>query len=159
MSSKLDIRGRATAAIWHPRTAKTFRKLKDSTNQPLVAPEPISSLPMLSTTGVPIAQTQGTSNDCSTVLMGDFAQAILGLRETLTLLVLNETYAATGRSPHSAHPRRRWVRASESFVKLIGFSRSSLGDMGAAATAPVFVEGWVDFDTHPHSEGDGAAYP
>jgi len=110
-----------TAAVWHPRTARTFRKLKDTTNQPLEAPEPVRSLPKLSTTSVPITQTQGTSTDCSTVLMGDFSQAILGMREGLNITILKERFADTGQLAFVAHIRADVAFAHpESFVKLIG---------------------------------------
>lgn len=42
---ELDNTPSASAMIWHPRTARTYRKLKDTTNQPLVAPAPVLSLP------------------------------------------------------------------------------------------------------------------
>ncbi len=86
-----------TAAIWHPRTARDFRKLKDGDGQPLVAPEPIPMLPKLATTSVPVDLDQGTATDAaSPVLMGDFSQAMLGLREELTIIRLNETFANNG---------------------------------------------------------------
>lgn len=118
---EVDNAAEPTAAIWHPRTARTYRKLKDTTNQPLEAPEPVRSLPKLSTTSVPIDQTQGTSNDCSTVLMGDFTQAILGMREGLNITILKERYADVGQLAFVAHIRADVAFAHpDSFVKLIG---------------------------------------
>lgn len=38
----LDNAALPTAAIWHARTARTYRKLKDRTNQPLNVPQLIS---------------------------------------------------------------------------------------------------------------------
>ncbi len=111
-----------TAAIMHPRTARTLRKLKDTTNQPLMMPPALTSLPMLATTSVPITQTQGTATSiCSTTLIGDFTQAILGLRQSLSIRRLDQTFAgnlqvgflATMRADVGfAHP--------ESFTKIIG---------------------------------------
>ena len=111
-----------TAAIWHPRTARTYRKMKDTTNQPLVAPEPIASIPKLSTTSVPIDQTQGTaSEECSTVVMGDFSQAILGIREELVITRLDQTYAGNGQVGFWARLRADTGFAhAESFARLIG---------------------------------------
>jgi HK97 family phage major capsid protein len=119
---ELDNSGQPTASVWHPRTARTYRKLKDTTNQPLRAPEPVASLPKLSTTSVPIAQDQGTATGvCSTVLMGDFTQAILGLRESLNITILKERFADTGQLAFVAHIRADVAFAHpESFVKLIG---------------------------------------
>ena len=86
--------GPATAAIMHPRTARTLRKLKDSTNQPLRLPPYIESLPMLTSTSVPITQTQGTSTGVSsTTLVGNWAMAILGLRQSLVIQRLDQTFA------------------------------------------------------------------
>jgi HK97 family phage major capsid protein len=83
----------ATAAILHPRTARTLARLKDTTNQPLMLPPSIAQLPQLKTTAVPINQTQGTSTDCSTVFVGDFRQAMLGIRQELTIQRLDQTFA------------------------------------------------------------------
>ncbi len=111
-----------TAAIWHPRTARTYRKLKDTTNQPLEAPDPLGTLPKLSTTAVPIDQTQGTATtQCSTVLMGDWTEAILGMRENLTILRLDQTFAANGQIGFWARLRADVGFAhGASFCKLIG---------------------------------------
>ena len=119
---ELDNAGAPTASIWHPRTARTYRKLKDTTGQPLVAPVPIKDLPKLSTTGVPITQTQGTAvGICSTVLTGDFTQAILGIREEIQIIRLSETYAANGQIAFWARMRADVGFAhGQSFCKLIG---------------------------------------
>ena len=48
------------AAVWHPRTANQFAKLKDSQNQPLVPPEPVAALRKFSSkdsTGTNMADT------------------------------------------------------------------------------------------------------
>ena len=111
-----------TAVVYHPRTARTYRKLKDTTNQPMEAPAPLDTLPKLTTTGVPINQTVGTATGvCSTVLMGDFSDAILGMREVLSLQVLNQTYAATGEIGFVAHIRADvGFTTPGSFCKLVG---------------------------------------
>lgn len=119
---ELDNAEAPTARIWHPRTARTYRKFKDSTGQPLVAPQPLNDMQSLSTTSVPITQTQGTSTGvCSTVLMGNFAEAMLGLREQITILRLNETFAANGQIAFWARMRADVGFAhGQSFCKLIG---------------------------------------
>lgn len=118
---ELDNSGEPTAAIWHPRTARTFRKFKDGQNNPLSVPSPIAELPKLSTTAVPIDQTQGTETAASTVLMGDFTQAILGIREQLTIIRLDQTFAANGQVGFWARMRVDVGFAHpESFCKLIG---------------------------------------
>lgn len=118
---ELDNSGVPTAAIWHPRTARTYRKFKDTTGNPLVAPEPIAELAKLSTTAVPIDQTQGTATNASTVLMGDFTQAILGIREELTIIRLDQTFAANGQIGFWARMRVDVGFAQPtSFCRLIG---------------------------------------
>lgn len=118
---ELDNAATPTAAIWHPRTARTFRKFKDANNNPLTVPSPLDVLPKLSTTAVPINQTQGSSSVASTVLMGDFSQAIFGLREQLTIIRLDQTYAGNGQIGFWARMRADVAFAHpESFCKLTG---------------------------------------
>lgn len=106
-----------TAVVYHPRTARTYRKLKDTTNQPLEAPAPLDTLPKLTTTSFPINQTVGTATTvCSTALMGNFGEAILGLREGLNIQILNQTYAGTGEIAFVAH-----IRADVGFVHPASF--------------------------------------
>lgn len=90
---ELDNVREATAAILHPRTARTLAKLKDTTNQPLALPPSIANLPRLSTTAIPIDQTQGTNSDASTVFVGDFRQAMLGIRQELVIQRLDQAFA------------------------------------------------------------------
>jgi HK97 family phage major capsid protein len=55
------------------------------------------------------------------VLLGDFSQAILGMRETLNITMLKERFADTGQLAFVAHIRADVGFAHpESFVKLIG---------------------------------------
>lgn len=118
---ELDNAATPTAAIWHPRTARTFRKFKDANSNPLTVPSPLDVLPKLSTTAVPINQTQGSSSVASTVLMGDFSQAIFGLREQLTIIRLDQTYAGNGQIGFWARMRADVAFAHpESFCKLTG---------------------------------------
>lgn len=80
--------------IMHPRTNRTFAKLKDADNNPLTEPEMTRSVGRLLTTAVPIDQDQGTAEDqCSTVLTGDFSKMLVGVRRGLEITRLNERYA------------------------------------------------------------------
>lgn len=73
----------------------------------------VSDLPMLGTTSVPVDQTAGTSSNCSTALVGDYSQAILGLRQVLRITRLNENFIAHVRADVGfAHP--------ESFCAITG---------------------------------------
>lgn len=111
-----------TAAIWNARTARTFRGLVDTTNQPLRAPAPLDTLPQLSTSSIPINQVQGTSGSvCSSVFMGYWPSAIVGIREAINVRMLPELYAATGEVGFVAHLRADvGFEHPEEFVMLTG---------------------------------------
>ena len=111
-----------SAFIMHPRTSKTLRKLKDTTNQPLGPPPDLADIPRLVTSAVPINQVQGTSGTvCSTVLSGDFSQLLIGIRNELRIQLLVERYADNLQIGFLAHMRADVQAAhTESFVKLIG---------------------------------------
>lgn len=85
--------GPATAAIHHPRTARTFRKLRDGEGQPLMMPEALRDIAYLTTTSVPIDQEQGSGTALSTIIVGNYPKAILGLRQSLVIRRLTETFA------------------------------------------------------------------
>lgn len=75
-----------TAAIMAPRTAATIAKLKDSTNQPLQVPPALSQIPRYATTSIPVNQSQGTANNASSIIMGDFADLMIGIRSQLQVI-------------------------------------------------------------------------
>lgn len=114
--------GPATAAIHHPRTARTYRKLKDGQNQPLMMPEALRSLQFLPTTSVPINQTQGTASGiCSSILVGDYRQAILGLRQSLVIRKLDQTFAGNLQVGFLAYLRADVGFAQpKSFTRIVG---------------------------------------
>ena len=110
-----------TAAILNPRTGRTINKLKDTTGQPLMRPAALADLPMLSTTSVPIDQTQGTSSDCSTVFLGDFTQCIMGIRQELVIQRLDQTFAGNLQIGFLAYLRADVGFAPpNAFTKIIG---------------------------------------
>lgn len=102
---QLDNSADPTAMIWHPRTGANLAKLVDGDGNPLVAPEMVAKVPKLSTTSVPIDQAQGTGEDASTVLMGDWTQLLIGLRSSLRIEVLKERYADYHQYAFVAHMR------------------------------------------------------
>lgn len=117
----LDNAGDPTAAIMHPRTGASLAKLKDATGNPLTMPEMVSRVPRLVTTAAPISETQGTSNDCSSVVFGDFSQLFIGLREDVNIRVLSEAFAGTGEIGILIHARADVALAhKESFCRLRG---------------------------------------
>lgn len=110
-----------TAAIMAPRTATTIAKLKDTTNQPLRKPEALANLPFMVTTQVPITQTQGTANNASCIIAGDFSQVMIGIRSSLRIELLRELYAATHQYAFVAHLRADiQVARPGALAKLIG---------------------------------------
>lgn len=80
------------ASIMADRSARVLAKLKDTTNQPLVAPSYLDGVPRLTTSNVPINLTVGTSNDTSDVFTGDWSKLIVGVRTSLTIQILSERY-------------------------------------------------------------------
>ena len=95
-----------TAAIMAPRTQGVLAKLKDTQNQPMRKPDAIQTLPMYSTTSVPINQTQGSSSLASTIIVGDWTQLLIGIRSEMRIQLLRELYAATGQYAFQV-----WMRA------------------------------------------------
>ncbi len=83
-----------SAAILHPRTMRAVRGMADSTGQPLRRPEGVD-FPMLSTTSMPITETQGTANNASSIVLGDFSQLMIGVRTTLQVYPLQQAFAST----------------------------------------------------------------
>jgi HK97 family phage major capsid protein len=113
--------GPASAAIVHPRTLQTLRKLKDSQGRYLEPPVAVEDLPMLGTTSVPINQAVGTSSNCSTALVGDYSQAILGIRQELRVTPLNQAFMDHLQVGFVAHLRADVGFAHpESFVAITG---------------------------------------
>jgi HK97 family phage major capsid protein len=113
--------GTLTAMIAHPRTWRAVNGLVDTTNQPLLAPPRIADVPRLSTTSLPINETQGTSTDASTLFAGDFSEVLLGLRTDLRIQLLDQTYAANGQVGFLAWMRADWQLARPAAVgRLIG---------------------------------------
>lgn len=85
--------GNPTALIYHPRTGGALAKLKDGNSNPLTVPEMVAKVPKLVTTSIPITQTQGTANNASSILAGDFSRMLIGLRNSLRIELLKERYA------------------------------------------------------------------
>ena len=76
---------------------------------------------MLSTTSVPIDQTPGTSSDCSTVVLGDFTQCIMGIRQELVIQRLDQTFAGNLQIGFLAYLRADVGFAQpNAFTKIIG---------------------------------------
>jgi HK97 family phage major capsid protein len=108
--------------IMHPRTNRTYAKMKDGNGNPLTEPKMTAEVRRLLTTAVPITQTQGTATGvCSTVLTGDFSKMLVGIRVGLELRMLNERYAEFDQVGFIARLRADVaVENPVHFAKLIG---------------------------------------
>lgn len=82
-----------TAVILAPRTAQEVALLKDTTGQPLRRPEAIQNLPFLTTSKLPLTETQGSASTASRAVMGYFPDLYVGVRTSLNIRVLRERYA------------------------------------------------------------------
>jgi len=76
-------RGPVSAYIMHPRDEGSFTDLMDTTGQPLMAPRAVEAIPMLTTTSLPINGGGGT--DESTVIAGNFAHLLVGIRSGIQI--------------------------------------------------------------------------
>ena len=110
-----------TGAILAPRSLAKIGKLKDTQNQPLRKPPMIEAMPLLSSTSVPITQTQGSSSVASSIIVGDFTQLLFGIRTDLRIQLLRELYAGTGQFAFVCHLRADIaVEHPQAFCKIIG---------------------------------------
>jgi len=76
-------RGPISAYIMHPRDEGSFMDLVDSDGQPLNPPSAIGAIPMLTTTSLPIDG--GAANDESTIIAGNFAHLLVGIRSGIMI--------------------------------------------------------------------------
>jgi HK97 family phage major capsid protein len=91
-----EVNFQPTAMIDAPRTERTLAGLKDSTQQPLRAPDALAQIPRYSTNQVPVNLTQGTANNASDVFVASWPEVMIGMRTDLQLQVLRERYAESG---------------------------------------------------------------
>lgn len=110
-----------TAMICAPRTEIALAKLVASDGNPLRAPDMVARVPLLSTTSAPVNETQGTSTNASSIVIGDFRDLLIGMRTQLDIRIFDQPLAGTGQLLAVA-----WLRADvqlarpASFVKLTG---------------------------------------
>lgn len=110
-----------SAAVLAPRTASRLAKLKDGQLQPLRKPALLETLPMLTSTSVPVTQVQGSSSVASSIILGDFSQMLFGVRADLRIQLLRELYMATGQFGFLAHLRADIaIEHPAAFCKIVG---------------------------------------
>ena len=71
-------RGPVSAFVMHPRDEGSFTDLVDSDGQPLMAPRAVGDIAMRTTTALPVDG--GTGSDESTIIAGNFAHLLVGIR-------------------------------------------------------------------------------
>lgn len=106
-----------SAVIDSPRTETTLAKLKDTTNQPLQAPDAVKALPRLPTNQIGNAYTVGESTNCSEVYVGQWDHLLIGMRTELRIIPLTERYADTGELGLVA-----WIRADIQLARPTAFN-------------------------------------
>jgi HK97 family phage major capsid protein len=110
--------GTVSAMIASPRTARTINGFADTTNQPLQRPPAVADVPLLTTTAMPVNETQGTATNASTILVGDFAEVMVGIKTDFTLSVLQERFADSGQIAMVG-----WLRADVAVARPAALAR------------------------------------
>ncbi|HEX7338739.1 MAG TPA: phage major capsid protein [Rhodanobacteraceae bacterium] len=94
-----------TAIITSNREAETMDLFVDTTGQPLRRPPALDALKFIATSQVPTDDTQGTATDAGSMYLGNWSFATFYMREQLSVLKLNELYAANGQVGFACHAR------------------------------------------------------
>lgn len=94
-----------TAAIMSPRSRIVLGGLADTTGQPLMVPDMLKPLQLLTTSQIPNDLTVGTSTDCSEIYVGDFTRVFFAMRERMSIMRLTEAFATKGQVGFMAHVR------------------------------------------------------
>lgn len=90
----IDNGAEPNAMVMAPRTWATIAKFKDSTNAHLAPPPALAGIARLVSTAVPIAETQGTANNASEIILGSWPELMVGMRTELRVEVLKERFSA-----------------------------------------------------------------
>jgi len=108
-----------TAAIMSPRSLIKLGGLVDTTNQPLRVPEMLAGVKQIATSQIPNNLTVGTSTDCSEIYVGDFSGMHFAMRESVSVQLLSELYAATGEVGFACHVRADVVLTHPAAIAVI----------------------------------------
>ena len=108
-----------TAMIMSPRSLIKLGGLLDSTGQPLRIPGMLEGVTQIATSQIPNNLTVGTSTDCSEIYVGDFSTVHFAMRESVSVQLLNELYAATGEVGFACHIRADFVATYPSALAVI----------------------------------------
>lgn len=94
-----------TAAIMSPRSRVVLGGLLDTTGQPILVPDMLRNMAMLTTSQVPNNLTVGASSDCSEIVVGEFSNMVFAMRERMSIQRLSEAFATNGQVAFIAHCR------------------------------------------------------
>lgn len=106
-----------SAYVANPRTAMALAKLKSTQGVYLEVPDALDSLTPYQTTAVGITDSHGTAANASSVIVGDFTQVAIGLREGIIIEKLVERFSDYGQIGFVVH-----VRADVAVLDEKGFS-------------------------------------
>ena len=113
--------GPPAAIVLHPRDYGTLAGLTATDNQPLMMPPALQGIPMLQTSALQVDA--GSGNNESNIVMGIFANCLIGMRNQIQIQVLRERYADTGQLAFIAMMRFDVALSHpESFHKISGIT-------------------------------------
>ena len=84
----------------------------------MMPPPRLANVPVLTSTSVPVNETQGTANNASSIFLGDFSEVLIGLRTDLQITVLQERFAELGQIGFIA-----WLRADVALARPAAIAR------------------------------------
>ncbi|MFW5453767.1 phage major capsid protein [Thioalkalivibrio sulfidiphilus] len=85
---------RPSAMLMHPRTLYGgLSALTASDGQPLMPPRVLSEIPMLDSSSIPVDEEHGTATNASRIVLGDFKQLMLGVRNQIRIEVSRHLFA------------------------------------------------------------------
>jgi HK97 family phage major capsid protein len=110
--------GNLSAMVMAPRTARAIYGFVATDGQPLMPPPRLANVPVLTSTSVPVNETQGTATNASSIFLGDFNEVLIGLRTDLQIQVLQERFAELGQIGFIA-----WMRADVALARPAAIAR------------------------------------
>jgi HK97 family phage major capsid protein len=116
----------------HPRSWASYRKLEDQQDRLQLTPDPsqaaarqLFGLPVLLTSQISIAETQGSNSDCSYIVVGDGSQLAVGIRTQNFVIYDPYTYSSTRQVQVVQHSRVAFNVLNVEGVEIIEGVRTS----------------------------------
>lgn len=98
-----NINSDVSAYVMSPRDEGALAELVDVSGQPLNVPQAIASVPMLTTSKVPV--NLGANADESMILAGEWSKLMIGIRSNIRIEIVKEAFAETLEYGFLAHLR------------------------------------------------------